>query len=337
MLGRPTNEAENYFAFGFQTDKDTAASTFTFLRHLDGTGAAFETQVESVREGGDGQEVGLRYKTAINFDGSMVQNARPEAGARSAFAAFGADEVSIPAGDFASASGAANIHTLIPTHSVPPVTVEQRWADQCERGLNVRTTSLAIEWEQGRPIKLTNEFLTGGSVSRKPVASALTPTRETGQPFMYPGASVTITGASGAKMTKGKITIGRALDGDIRTNGLNREDVVALNFDAQVEGTLKYEDKELYDKVQYGSGSQVPFDLATGALTIHSRFGSGAQIRFLQAGVNNFDFTNTRVNGLDPDGKTMYIDFTAESRKSATHAAYVQVLIASAAKFTSGA
>lgn len=330
MAGRPTNEPNNYFAFGFQADKDTEATTFTFLRHLDGTGADFEEEVESVREGGDGQEVGLRYKTAINWDGSFVQNYRPEAGHRSAVAALGADEVSVPSGDFAAASGAANVHTALPTVTVPPLTVEQRWADVVERGVNVRTTSLTIEWEQGRPFKLTNEFLTGGTVSRRAVASAQTPVRETGQPFFYPGASTTLTGASGAKMTKAQIVLNRNLDGDIRTNALNREDVVALNRDATLEGTLKYEDAELYDKVHYLGGSQVPVDLATGALTIHSRFGAGADIRFAEIGMGQFHFTQARVNKLEPDGQTMYIDFTAETYKGATHSVWVRTLIASA-------
>lgn len=333
MPGRATNEPSNYFAFGFQSDKDTRATNFTFLRHLEGTGAAFEEEVESEREGGDGQEIGLRYKTAINFDGSFVQNARPEAGIRAALAALGADIVSAPVGDFALASGTTNVnvHTAVPTVSVPPLTIEQRWADVLEEGRNARTTSLTVEWEAGRPIKLTSEFLTGGTVSRLNIANAQVPARETGQPFMYPGASVTLTGASGAKMTKAQLVVNRNLDGDIRTNALTREDVVALNYDATIEGTLKYEDSELYDKVHYGGGTQVPVDLATGSLKLHTRFGSGTAARFLEIGVGQFHFTQARVNALEPDGATMYIDFTAETYRGATYSAYVAALIASQA------
>lgn len=331
MPGRASNEPQNYFAFGFQADKDTVAASFTFLRHLDGTGADFETQTESVHEGGDGQEIGLRYKTSINFDGSFVLNDRVESGHRAAVAAFGADTVALPVGSFASASGVANVHTAVPTSTMRSVTVDQFWADEVEQGLNAQMTSYVVEFEQGRPIKVTNEFLTGGTVSRRPAASALTPTREIGQPVMYPGASVAITSASGAKLTKGKMTLKRNLDGDIRTNALNREDVVAQSFETMLEGTLKYEDAGLYERVQYGAGSQVPIDLATGAFTLHSRYGSGTNIRFAEWGVNQFHFTNTRVNRLDPDGKTMYVDFTAEGYRGATHQAYVSHLIASAA------
>src|SRR3954471_23192884 len=112
MAGRSTNEPTNSFACGFQADQTTEATTFNFLRHLDGTGADIDEQIESVREGGDGQEVGLRYKTAVTFDGSMVANARPEISARLWAAALGFDSPTLAAmpGIGSSASGVANNH-----------------------------------------------------------------------------------------------------------------------------------------------------------------------------------------------------------------------------------
>ena len=82
MPGRATNEPQNYMAVAFQSSQTAEGTAFNFLRHLDGSGADIDEQIESVREGGDGQEVGLRYKTAITFDGAMVVNDRPEIGAR---------------------------------------------------------------------------------------------------------------------------------------------------------------------------------------------------------------------------------------------------------------
>ncbi len=338
MPGRSTNEPANYIAFAFQADQTTAGTTFNFLRHLDGSGADIDEQVESVREGGDGQEIGLRYKTAISWDGAMVHNARPEVSARLDAATFGADTVSAPAAGEAAAS-ISNLHTAVPTSFLPYMTVEQLWADVIERGIGAQITEMAVEFEQGRPMKVTHQFLTGGTISRRPVASALTPTRETGQPFMYPNASVIFegAGASGPNvlMTKGKITVKRNLDGDIRTLGLNRQDVVGQTLDVMVEGTLKYESAStMYDPVHYNvGGSQIPFDLATGAFRITSRFGSGTLIRLKEYGVNAFHYTQARVNKLDPEGKTMYIDFAGEGYKSATHQAYAKTLVASVGAF----
>ena len=339
MAGRSTNEPQNYIAFGVQADQTTEATTFNFLRHLDGSGAEIDEQVESVREGGDGQEVGLRYKTAITFDGSMVCNARPEISARMAALAFGADTAGALPGSASVASGIANQHIAVPTATLKYATVDQYWGDVVERGIGAQFTSFTAEFEQGRPIKETYEFMTGGSSYRRAVASALTPVRETGQPFMYPGASVVLNGdaASGVntKMTKGKFTLNRNLDGDIRTTGLNREDVVGQTMDTQFECTVKYESASTwYDPIHYDvGGTQIPFDLATGSVKMTSVFGAGTQYREKEIGINMLDWTQARVNKLDPEGKTMYIDLVGQGRKSATYQMYVKTIVASAAAF----
>lgn len=339
MPGRSTNEPTNYFAFGFQANQTTEAASFNFLRHLDGTGADIDEQINSEREGGDGQEVGLRYKTAITFDGSMVANDRPEMGARLWAAALGSDTTAALPGPASGASGVAHAHLARPTSSLPYLTIDQYWADVVERGVGAQVTQLTCEFEQGRPFKLSTDFLTGGSSYRRAVASVLTPTRETGQPFMYPGASVVISGAAASgvttKLTKGKITVTRSLDGDIRTTGLNREDVVALTMDTQVELTAKYESASTwYDPIHYSlGGTQIPFDLATGAVQINQRFGSGTQVREFQAGINQLHWTQARVNKLDPDGKVMYIDLVGMGYKGATDQVFAQHVVASTAAF----
>jgi hypothetical protein len=337
MPGRSTNEPANYLAFGFQANQTTEATTFTFLRHLDGSGADIDEQIESVREGGDGQEVGLRYKTAITFDGSMVANDRPEVGARLWAAALGDDSPTLAAlpGAASAASGVVNNHLASSDSTLPYLTVEQYWADVPEVGIGAQITSLACEFEQGRPFKLSADFMTGGSSYRRAVASIRTPTRETGQPFMYPNASLVISGAAASglstKVTKGKITVTRNLDGDIRTTGLNREDVVGQTMDTQVELTAKYESASTwYDPIHYAlGGTQIPFDLATGAVMISNKFSSGTTVREMTVGINQLHWTQARVNKLDPEGKTMYIDLVGMGYKGATYQIYAQHTIAS--------
>jgi hypothetical protein len=135
-------------------------------------------------------------------------------------------------------------HTAAPAASLPYLTVDQRApVEVIERTTNVKFTGLTEEWEAGRPLKLTANFISGGSVYRRAQASALTATRESLPVFKYPGASVGLTvndSAGGAattiKITKGKIDVKRAVDDAIRTTGLNREDVQELNFDCDFEG-----------------------------------------------------------------------------------------------------
>lgn len=332
MPGRSTNEPANYYAVGKQSAKDVEASTFTFFRHLDGTGFEIAEQTESVREGGDGQEVGLRFKTAIDADGQGVCYARPDTSAKLDAWALGADSVGIHPDMPTVATGMLQEHTAVPTSTLPYLTVEQFWADQVERVTNAQITTLTVEWEQGRPLRVTHEFVSGGSAYVP--TQTLSPTRESGQPFMYPGATVVIDGAGNSKMTRGRLTIRRNVDTEIRTTGLSREDVVAQNFDVELEGTLKFESAtSLYSKAHYAGGTQIPFDLATGSFRLISQFGSGTTMRRKEYGVNQFHYTAARVNKLDPEGRTMYIDFTGVGYKAATHQVYAKTWTASGGAF----
>lgn len=331
MPGRATNEPTNYYALGKQSAQGSEAGTFLFFRHLDGTGFEITEDVESVREGGDGQEVGLRYKTAISADGPVVANARPEMAARLLAWTLGVDTPTVPNGFATVATGVANEHWLTPAATVPYLTADQFWADQTERAIDSKITSLLIEFEQGRPLKFSGQLIGGGSVYFP--ASPQSPTRETSQPFYFPGASIVIEGAGNPLVTKGSIKIDRGMDDTIRTTGLNRQDVVESAIDVSGAFTLKYESATLYDKVHAGGagGSQIPIDLATGALSLWQAFGAGTLFRHLGIFQTGFHYTQARVNKLDPDGKTMYIDVAWDNYKSGTHALFARVLTASAA------
>lgn len=331
MPGHATNEPSNYFALGKQSAKDTDATTFTFLRHLDGTGLELDEQTESVREGGDGQEVGFVHKTAISMDGDAVVNARPVIGAQLAAWTLGAASVGP---GVAPAATVSQVITCVPTSTQPYLTAEQRWADTIEVVGNVQISGLTLEGEAGRPMKLTANLVGGGTPFSRILASARTPAREAGQPHFYPGGSYQLTGASGAKMTKFKTADMRNQDTDIRTTQLFREDVVGLNFDTSIEGTFKYEDEALYKKVHYSAASDGTIDpnamgLATGAFSAYAGFGAGTAFRFMQHDLPLVVYTGAKVNKLDPDGKTMYIDFSGIGAKAATHSSWYQFSVPS--------
>lgn len=331
MAGRPTNEAQNYFALGKQSAQGTEASTFFFLKHLDGTGLDLEETIESEHEGGDAQEVGLRYKSALAMDGDAITNARPEVSARFFSWTLGADAVAAGTGT----ATALQIHTSTPTTSLPYLTAEQYYGDKIERVSNAQITGLTVEGEAGRPLKLTANLIGGGTPYSRSTASALTASRETGQPFFYPGGSYTIDGAGNTKITKFSAQVNRNVDSDIRTTTLFREDVVGLNFDTQLDFTLKYEDAGLYDKIHYGASGAtvVPVPLSTGSFQAETEFGSGTQYRFVEINFPCFTYTGAKLNRLDPDGKTVYIDVTAMGIKNATHQVYCRTMTASLGAF----
>jgi hypothetical protein len=332
--GRSTNEPGNYFALGKQPGRNEEASTFYFSKHLDGTGLELDETTEGVREGGDGQEVGFVYKSAIAMDGEFVANSRPERTARAAAWTLGSDEV-LPASGVAS--GVCQIHVSTPTSSQPYLTVEQKWGDVIERVSNVFMTGMTVEGEAGRPLKITNPLIAGGTPYRRnAAASSLTPTREVGQPHFYPGGSYVINGAGNTKITKFKSTIARNVDDGIRTTSLFREDVVAQNFDSSLEFTLKYEESTLYDEVHYLAGTTISpnaVGLATGSFKAFTEFGAGTNNRFFELNHPLIVFTGARVNKLDPDGKTMYLDVTAMGVKGATFQVFTRTQTASSGAF----
>lgn len=324
--GFPTNDPNNYFAMGKQTALDTDATTFHFFKHLDGTGWDVEEETDRIREGGDGQEVSLSYRTMIKADGNVVALARSNTAGRLWAAVLGGDTI----GTAAVASLAR--HTAFPQASQQYFTFEQRFADALERSLNNQVTGLTVEGEAGKPWRYTAAFLNGGTVTFRDVASILTATRQSDKPYYYPNGSYVFDGfASYAKdVTKWKVEVTRGTDDAIQTTGLNRADLVPLNFDVNIDATIKYTSKDFYRKVQYTGGSNVPVDLPTGSLDLSQIqnviTGAAAQASSVhRIQIPLLEWLDGKVNKLDPDGKTMYVDLVgANIRGSGTHAIYVQ-------------
>lgn len=323
LPGKPTNEPRNYFAIGKQTAKDSEASTFFFTKHLSGSGYDAQFDVEAIREGGDGQEVGLRYKTRITGDGSLVTNSRPQVTGRLWAAVLGNDLATLIA---SSAGGANTRHIAVPVASMPYFTIEQSHADNLERADNCVFTSLKLEGEAGKPWRYTAQFVNGGTITFRDVASALTPARETGPCHMYPLGSYIFDGqASYAQdVTKWSIEVTRGVDDGIQTVGLNRDDVIPLNFDVNVDATVKYTSRAFYQKVSYNGGSVVLPDLATGSLDL-TQYASAtgmATLALHRVCVPLLQWTDAKVNMLDPDGQTVYLDLVGMNIKGGTYSIF---------------
>jgi hypothetical protein len=112
----------------------------------------------------------------------------------------------------------------------------------------------------------------------------------------------------------------RHLDEGIQTTDLYRDDLVELVSEYNFDCTLKYEDRLLYQGVQYGGGSIVPLPLAS--LNFMGYAGNAQAVgattyRAIKIGHNNLLAKSAKVNKLEPDGKTVYIDLACTSVKGA--------------------
>lgn len=325
--GRPTNDPLDYFAFGKQSAKDTDATTFAFPKHLDGSGFEVDQDSERIHEGGDGQEIGLSYRTMVKADPQLLNLCRPAITAREFAHVLGGESL----GSAAVASLAR--HTLFPTASLPYGTAEQRSGDVIERVSNNVVTGLTLDGEAGKPWQITAQLLSAGTVTLREAGSALTPSREFGKPFFYPNGSYLVDGfASYAQLlTKVKVEVNRGVDDGIQTTGLSREDVVPLTLDVNVDATVKVTSRDFYRKVQYTpTGSTIPVEFATGSLDLAQHQlayvnGSITATALFRVVCPLLEWIDAKLNKLDPDGKTVYLDVIGASVKGATSAIFAVV------------
>lgn len=332
--GRVTNDPTNYLAIGLQSGKDVDATNFYFLKHLDGSGFDVAVNFSSERVGGSGREIGLRYRTKVTADGQYVAYAQPDFAGRVLTAALWQDTV--VAGP---SQGVGNpyysTHSIFSGASTPLYqTVDQNWADETERTANCVISDLKLEGEAGKPVKITAQFVSGGTPHV--LATQLTPAREGTFPFMVAGGSVAILaagssfgggaangqgggyglGASSLQVTKWALEIKNQVDDAIQTNALNREDVLVLNQDYDFTGTFKYINSAFWNEVNYAGGSTVPTGLPeNGQFFFYTSTPSQQSLSLFAPFI---EFTSVKVNRLDPDGKTIYLDYAASTRNIGT-------------------
>lgn len=330
-MGWSSNRPTDYFALGVQTAVGTEAATFRFPKHLTGSGFDFTVDSAEEREGGGGQEVALAYKKMIKADGNLVLNARgvgPVYAAIDSVMGLTATTLTIVT-ELDTASPANQKVRMVMAPTLPNLTVEQRWSDNIERVSNAKGNQMTIDGAAGLPLKLSIGFTGAGTLyQRDPVASSLTAVYDGTDPIYFPRGSYVITGAianvaSGAKITKFKVTVQRHLDEAIQTTDLYRDDLVELTTDTALDLTLKYEDRTFYNYVQEGGGSVVPLPISSLSFmayannAVASGANGGTPMRSMKIGMANLLAKSAKVNKLEPDGKTVYIDVACTSIKPA--------------------
>jgi hypothetical protein len=346
-MGWSSNRPSDYFALGVQTAVGSEAATFRFPKHLTGSGFDLTPDTADEREGGGGQEVALSYKKMIKADGNLVLNARgvgPVYGLIDAALGLTATTLTIIT-EADTASPACQKVRMVQAATLPYLTIEQRFSDQIERVSNGKVNQLTIDGAAGLPVKLSAVFTGAGTVyQRDPVASSLTAVYDVTDPLYFPRGSYVLTGAianvaSGAKMTKFKVTVMRHLDEAVQTTDLYRDDLIELTTDDNFDFTLKYEDRQLYQTVQYGGGSVVPLPISSlsfvGYMTnavASTAANGGTTFRAMKVGMANLLTKSAKVNKLEPDGKTVYIDIACTSIKpaGATDSLVIDLIVPSA-------
>jgi hypothetical protein len=344
LPGHSTSEITNYFAWAVQEKKDVEGTTFYFTKHLNGTGFETESKTSNERIGGSGKELGLVYKTQVTADGSMMTYAWPDGLGRVLTTSLGTDVPSQISAATTGASQGLHYHFISSgSATLPYLTFKQQWAEEVEQVTNGVWSEVKIEGEHEHPLKISGSFITGGTPQVLVGAGAsATITRESGEPFMVPGGSAfwswsaSTGGGVGTsnQITKWSLGIKNGLDDAIRTLSLFREDIVWNTVDFNLDGTIKYVNTEAWNAIHYGGGTQVPITVPTGAFGFYS--GQQSQGGSISAFIN-CPYTvigNAKVNKLDPDGKTMYMDFTAFTIANATKSVWAGLITGATKAYT---
>ena len=264
-----SNDPRDYFAIAVQSAQRTeATSGFKFLKYLSG-GIKVDQETEQIYEGGDGQDVGLIYKSKVKTDGEVEVYARPDTFTFLAAQAMGSLGAAIPS------VAAANVasHVYVPNSTVPFLTIEQAFGggNNIDRVVDGIISGMTIEAEAAMPWKINVPIIGGGSAYyRDGAASALSATLEAGDPAMYSGGAYLIDGATSLDISKFTYKFERKVDDDLFTNGNTRRDLVPLSRSVSVDMQVILQNPSYYKQILYGGGSQIPAFLATGSFRVLS-------------------------------------------------------------------
>ncbi len=311
-MGYSSADPRNYLAMAKQkTVSEEATTGFKFLKYLGDSGLKHDNGSESVFEGGDGQDQGLHYRTSVKPDGQVVAYARPDMFTYLSAWALGSAAV-------VGTSVGVGTSVYTPNATVPFLTVEQAWGggNQIDRVMSAIVTGFQVEGEAKAPWKVTAPFIGGGTpYFRDGAASALSAVLESGDPAMYAGGAYLIDGATSLDITRFTYNFQRNVDDDLFTTDVYRRKVIPLSRQVSVDFQVIWQDQALYRNIQYGGGSFVPPNLATGAFHAERRLTAS---QLIAIDVPLLRYTNVEVNRLEPDGQTVVLDVSAMGAKGGT-------------------
>lgn len=300
-------------AIGMQTALGTPQATaakFRFARFLSGTNAGPDEQSQMVREGGDGLDVGLVYKTAQKAAGQLVVNARPEI--------LGALLAAVPGGATFSGASAPAVHTFHTSHASHPwytLLMQHPGSAIPQLYSDIHFSGLTIAGQGGQPWKVTAPFT---AITHGASFAAVTPTAYGDDPFyMYSNPTYVLDGVGDSDITGFQIAIALTLDEQVQSQALSLDELPVLKRDITVQITRRFENPYQWQHIYYGASSNIAptTAVATGSFRADSLYGSSGNLRSISLNVPLIAYQGDTLTELDPDGKTVYETITGVALK----------------------
>lgn len=321
--------ASTFIAIGKQTAKGTPQTTpaaFTYAKYLSGTD--FQPTWEylgPVREGGDGLDQRWDMRTAQRARGTLVHNMRPDITGQILAAFFGG-------GLGGNAASAWNGATLPAQHNFtfPAQFRNQYWTvvaghpggELTHVLYDARPVGLTIEAMNQQPLKMTSEWV--GLKYGASWGAAMAPVYQGGDPFVFFGASIAypFAGSAGSYVSQYTVTARVDVDEDLFTNDLLMIDIVDLARTVEVTHREVWINATNYLNVEYAGLIAPTYLLATGTFQAAHVMSS----YLFQMNLPLVRWGDSNLTAVDPENKTVYIDYSGVALAGGTTSMNVSVI-----------
>jgi hypothetical protein len=321
-----TGGPSTYIAIGKQSAKGTPAvpAAFVFAKFLSGTDfQPVWDYLGPVREGGDGLDQRWDMRTGQRARGTLVTHARPDITGLQLSAFFGGGLAGNPASAWATSAVPATHQFMFPQAGRTQyytVVAQHPGSDLVQVLYDARPVGFTLEAMNQAPLRITTEWV---GLRYGASFAALTPVLEGGDPFVFFGASVNYpyVGSIGSYVSQYTITGRVDVDEDLYANDLIMVDVVDLNRTVEVTLREIWQNATNYLNVEYAGLVAPTYNLATGYFSAFHRYSSYT----LQLTAPLVRWGDAQITAVDPENKTVYIDYSGIALAGATGSLYANL------------
>lgn len=312
----------------------TSAAAFTFAKYLSGTD--FQPVWDflgPVYEGGDGLDQRWDMRTAQRARGSLTVHARPDITGALTSAFFGAGLAGNPASAWAVSSAPASHQFQFPAAGrgqYYTVVTAQAGGEIAQVLYDARPVTYTVEGMNQEPVKLTTEWV-GLRYGASWALSGQPPVYEGGDPFVFFGASITypFAGSVGSYVSQYTLSARVNVDEDLFAQDLIMVDLVDLTRTVEVSLREIWTNATNYIQVEFAGLAAPTYNLATGFFSAFHRYASNT----VQFQTPMIRWADSQISAVDPDNKTVYVDYRGIALAAATSSMQVFIQNAHASNY----
>lgn len=320
-----------YLALGMQSGLGAPQATpakLRFVRYLKGNSFNIVPAVVDLREGGDGLDFGVTYKSQEKVQGNLTFYLRPEiAGQFFQLVPGGATWF----GGTLPPTVGQLFHDNHASHPFSTIFANHPGSSLLQLFSDVRFTGFQLQGRMGQPWQVTAPFT---AITFGASALALTPTNYGAASALddfflwHNSPSYVIDGLGDNTIESINVNFQLGVE-ELQAQAIGLDDIAVLNRVIDVDVTRRYQSPSMWQKIAYGSpGNIAPTTaVATGSLSAFvSNSLAGANLRSLLVQLGLLSYRYDNLTELDPDGQTVKETISARALHTASAAIAITVI-----------